>query len=115
MRELNIEQRLIRIEENVEVIKQMLENLLQKSETGLSFEDGNEVMSVKQVARYLGLDANVIYAKCAKGDIPYFKIGKGYRFKKNDIEQWIQGKKKKLEISVDVFVNKYMQTHILKG
>jgi excisionase family DNA binding protein len=115
MRELEIEQRLIRIEDNVEVIKQMLEKLLNRPVVGPPVEDPNEIMSAKQVAQYLGLDANVIYSKCVQGDIPHFKIGKGYRFKKSDIEQWIQGKKEKPEISVDDFVDKYMQTHILKG
>lgn len=115
MRELNIEQRLNKIDENIIGIKRMLEELLNKPATGSPIEDDKEIMSVKQVAQYLGLDANIIYAKCAKGDIPYFRIGKGYRFKRTEIVKWLQEQKERTGISVDDYVDKYMQQHILKG
>jgi excisionase family DNA binding protein len=93
----------------------MLERFLNESLARRPIEDASEIMSVKQVAQYLGLDANVIYAKCARGDIPYFKIGKQYRFKINDIQQWIQEKREEPKILIDDFVDRYMQSHIMKG
>jgi excisionase family DNA binding protein len=92
MRELNIERRLMRIEENIEIVKHMLEKILNKPEARPSVEEVNDIMSVKQVAQYLGLECNVIYAKCAQGDIPYFKIGKGYRLKKKIFKTGYKGK-----------------------
>jgi excisionase family DNA binding protein len=115
MQKLNTDQRLDRIEENLVVIKRLLEQLLNKPATNSSLNSDNEIMSVKQVAKFLNLDANIIYAKCAKGEIPYFKIGKGYRFKKTDILKWVQGQKETSDISVDQFVDQYLQTHILKA
>lgn len=115
MRELNIEQRLNQLDENVAAIKRMLEELLNKQAIQSLDKENNEIMSVKQVAQFLGLDPNIIYTKCSKGDIPYFKIGKQYRFKRQDIIKWIGEQKELPTFSVDDYVNKYMQTHQLKG
>src|SRR6478735_2422626 len=115
MRELSIEQRLISIDENIAVIKQMLETLMNKPVTQSATNDDKVIMSVKQVPQFLGVDINIIYAKCAKGDIPYFKIGKQYRFKKEDILNWVKEQNECPEFSVDDYVNRYMQKHILKG
>jgi excisionase family DNA binding protein len=115
MRELNIEQRLIQIDENIAVIKQILETLIAKPVTQPAINNDKAIMSVKQVAQLLGVDINIIYTKCAKGDIPYFKIGKQYRFKKEDILNWVKKQNECSEFSVDDYVNRYMQKHILKG
>jgi len=115
MRQLNIEDRLTKIEENIVAIKRMLEQVLNKPLASSSIENDIEIMSVKEVAQFLNIDANIIYAKCAKGDIPFFKIGKGYRFKKADIHKWVQKQKEIPEFSVEDYVDKYIQTHILKG
>ncbi|TXJ28072.1 MAG: DNA-binding protein [Chitinophagaceae bacterium] len=115
MRELNIEQRLKKMEENIAVIKQMLEILLNKQISQPISEEGKGILNVKQVAQFLGLDANVIYAKCSKGDIPYFKIGKQYRFKKSEIIKWVEGQKGSPGFSVEDYVDRYMQEHVLKA
>jgi excisionase family DNA binding protein len=114
MRELNIEQRLGSIENDVAAIKRMLEELLSRSAQAV-ISDENGIMSVKQVAQFLGLDVNIIYLKCSKGDIPYFKLGRQYRFKKSEILKWIKEQKEHPDISVDDYVDRYMQTHVLKG
>lgn len=115
MRELTTEQRLNRIDENIDMIKKMLERLLDKQDTSLPKDDDCEIMTVKQVGQLLNLDPNIIYAKCGKGDIPYFRIGKGYRFRKADILKWVEGQKEAPEISVDDFVDQYLQKHHLKA
>lgn len=115
MRQLNIEQRLNRIDDNIAAIKQLLEQLCNKTAEAPPADDATEILTVKQVAQFLGLDATIIYAKCAKGDIPFFKIGKGYRFKKADILKWVEGQKEDPNISVDDYVDRYMQKHVMKG
>jgi excisionase family DNA binding protein len=115
MREFNIEQRLSGIEDNVAAIKRMLEELLSSAALQSVKSDENEIMSVKQVAQFLGLDVNMIYLKCSKGDIPYFKIGRQYKFKKPEILNWIKEQKDHPDISVDDYVDRYMQKHILKS
>jgi excisionase family DNA binding protein len=115
MQKLNIEQRLNRIEENIAAIKRMMEELSRKPTERAIADDDNEIMTVKQVGKYLDLDVNVIYAKCAKADMPYFRIGKGYRFKKADILKWMEEQREGSELSVEDYVDKYMQKHVLKG
>ena len=95
-------------------IKRMLEYLLSKPSTQTELKDDKEIMSVKQVSKFLGLDVNIVYTKCSKGDIPYFKLGRSYRFKKTDIEKWFQGQKEAPEICIDDYVNQYLQKNVLK-
>lgn len=115
MRQLSIEERLARVEENTAAIRRMLEGLLDKQSAQFEKSEGEEIMTVKQLAQFLGLDINIIYAKCAKNDIPHFRIGKQYRFKKQDILKWIKTQKEQPDFSVDEYVNRYMQENILKA
>lgn len=115
MKDLNIEYRLKVIEEHVIEIRTMLRKLLDKREVSTPTENAETVLSVKQLAQFLGVDVNIVYAKCAKGEIPYFKMGRQFRFKKNEVLDWIKDQKKLPEISVGDFVDRYMQTHLLKG
>lgn len=115
MRQLTLEQRLNKIDDNIATIKQLLEQLCNKTVEIQPAHDATEILTVKQVVQFLGLDANIIYAKCAKGDIPFFKIGKGYRFKKADILKWVEGQKEGPKISVDDYVDRYMQKHVMKS
>jgi excisionase family DNA binding protein len=59
-----------------------------------AFQNHSEekVMSAKEVAEFLKLDLNVIYAKCADGQIPHFKMGKLYKFKKSEILEWVKSR-----------------------
>jgi excisionase family DNA binding protein len=114
MQQLNLEQRLDRIEKHVDDIKMLLKELLnKKSENTETTKDG--IMSVKQLGAFIGFDVNTIYAKCAKGEIPFFKIGNQYRFNKDEILKWIQDQKDESEFSVDNYVERYLQKNVLKG
>lgn len=115
MRQLTMEQRLKNIEDNLAIIKQMLEKVLNSNQATVAIEDDCEIMTVNQVAKFLNLDPNVIYQKCGKGDMPYFRIGKGYRFKKNEILKWVENQKELPEISVDDYVERYLQKNRLKA
>lgn len=47
------------------------------------------LMTVKEVAEYLGLAEGTIYQKVSKGQIPYVKLGRNVRFRKDDIDEWV--------------------------
>ena len=51
----------------------------------------NKLMSVKELAEYLGYTQRTIYNMIERGDIPYVKIGKEYRFKSDDVDKLISG------------------------
>ncbi len=113
MRELDIEQRLIRIEESITVIR----NLLEKSvdQHPVNDKEEKEIMSVKQLAQFLGIDPAIIYSKCGRNEIPYFKLGRQYRFKKSEIEKWMKESKSDNTVSVDDYVDRYLQKHVMKS
>ena len=46
-------------------------------------------MTVKDVAGYLQLSKDQIYRLAQQGKIPVSKVGRGWRFKKEKIDQWM--------------------------
>ena len=71
-------------------------------------------MNVKDVARFLKVETAVVYAACSKGELPFLKIGKLYKFKKNDVLKWLGKEKQNKVVDVDAYVSKYLQNNILR-
>jgi len=57
----------------------------------------SEVFTVKQLAEYLQVTPQSIYNLLTDENIPGFKVGRRWRFKKDDIDKWIYEKKIKPE------------------
>jgi excisionase family DNA binding protein len=55
------------------------------------------LLNVKQVAKYLQLKESTIYSWAQDGKIPAIKIGRTWRFRRSDLDEWLerhlQGKK----------------------
>lgn len=49
-----------------------------------------EVLTLKEVAAYLKVDERTIYRLAASKKIPGFKVGGTWRFRKADIDEWIE-------------------------
>jgi len=47
------------------------------------------LLNVKQVAQYLQLKPSTIYSWAQQGKIPAFKIGRTWRFRRTDLEAWL--------------------------
>jgi excisionase family DNA binding protein len=108
-----IEDRLQQIEKDVSQIKLMLTNFL--SNFMKTESKGESLLNVKDVSSFLKVDSSIIYAACSEGELPFIKIGKSYKFKKEDILKWIENGRDKVIINVDDYVNSYLQRHTLKG
>lgn len=52
----------------------------------------HEFMTVQEVADYLRVSERTVYDWASKGQIPCGKFGATWRFKRDQIEQWINGK-----------------------
>lgn len=50
-------------------------------------------LSVEEAAQYLGLGKTAVYAMAQKGEIPVNKVGKQWRFDKDEIDKWVSLKK----------------------
>ncbi|MDQ0258071.1 excisionase family DNA binding protein [Evansella vedderi] len=53
-----------------------------------------EIMTVSQVAEYLQLSEMTTYKLVQEGKIPAFKIGRHWRVKKDDLNEFIERLKK---------------------
>ncbi|MBU1663822.1 MAG: helix-turn-helix domain-containing protein [Gammaproteobacteria bacterium] len=52
-------------------------------------EEGG-ILTIKDVAGYLKVNERTIYRLAAARKLPAFKVGTAWRFKKADIEAWIE-------------------------
>jgi excisionase family DNA binding protein len=52
-------------------------------------EKEESMLTLKQVARYLQLSTSYIYSLVQNSKIPVYKIGRQWRFKKNEIDHWL--------------------------
>ena len=50
----------------------------------------NDIMTIKEVAEYLKLKEKTAYRLAAEGKIPGFKVGGAWRFKRGEIDTWIE-------------------------
>ncbi len=53
----------------------------------------SDILTIKQVSDFLQVNERTIYKLAKSGDIPSFKVGGQWRFKKEDIDSWIETKK----------------------
>ena len=51
---------------------------------------GEEIMTLREVAKYLGLHAMTVYKLTREGRVPAAKIGGQWRFKRNVLDQWLE-------------------------
>ncbi|MBC7334425.1 MAG: helix-turn-helix domain-containing protein [Actinobacteria bacterium] len=51
-----------------------------------------EILTVKELAKYLKMDEYTVYRLARKGVLPGVKIGGEWRFKKDLIDKWIEEK-----------------------
>jgi PTS system nitrogen regulatory IIA component len=49
----------------------------------------HEIMTVEEVAQYLRVSERTVYEWAQKGEIPSGKIGTSWRFKRGEIERWV--------------------------
>jgi len=64
----------------------------------------DEILTLKEVAVYLKLAEKTAYKLAAAGKLPGFKVGGSWRFKREDINLWID--KNKVSITCETFCHK---------
>lgn len=76
------------------------------------------IMTIEEVAEYLRVSERTVYEWASKGEIPCGKLGSAWRFKRSDIETWVN---KRLDTDshkksdfVPLFLNKALsREHVL--
>ncbi len=54
----------------------------------------DQALTIRQVAEYLQVTERTIYNLVWAGELPGFKVGNTWRFKKEDIDKWIEASKR---------------------
>ena len=50
----------------------------------------DSLLGVKELAQYLGVSVQWVYERVQLKEIPYIKVGKHLRFRKSDIDRWLE-------------------------
>jgi excisionase family DNA binding protein len=53
----------------------------------------DEILTIQELAVYLKLNEKTAYRLAGEGKLPGFKVGGSWRFKREDIEAWIEKQK----------------------
>jgi excisionase family DNA binding protein len=53
-------------------------------------------MIIKEVSEYLKIKVSTAYALVEEKRIPHFRVGRLIRFKKSDIDQWMEGQREEV-------------------
>lgn len=53
---------------------------------------GHEIMTIEEVAEYLRVSERTVYDWAQKGQLPGGKLGTTWRFKRSDIEDWVNNR-----------------------
>ena len=59
----------------------------------------SEIMTIEDVAKFLKVSERTVYDWAQKGEIPCGKLGTSWRFKRDEIENWVS---RKLTPRVDI-------------
>jgi excisionase family DNA binding protein len=49
----------------------------------------DEILTVGEVAQLLKVAEKTVYSMAQKGDLPAFKVGGQWRFRRTDLDSWI--------------------------
>ncbi|MDP2560421.1 helix-turn-helix domain-containing protein [Psychrobium sp. 1_MG-2023] len=53
----------------------------------------DEILTIQELAEYLKLNEKTAYRLASEGKLPGFKVGGSWRFKRVDLDKWIEDKK----------------------
>jgi excisionase family DNA binding protein len=69
-------------------------NSVQEEDT---MAESREVMNIRQASQYLGVSPDTLYKYVNEQEIPAFKLGNRWRFKKSKLDQWMEEKSAETE------------------
>ena len=61
--------------------------------------DEEEILTLQELSGYLKIAEKTLYGYAQKGTIPGIKIGSAWRFRKADIDAWLEERRKLTESS----------------
>jgi excisionase family DNA binding protein len=52
-----------------------------------------EYLKIEDISAYLNIKSKTLYAMVESGDIPHYRVGRLIRFKREDVDLWMEAKK----------------------
>jgi len=59
----------------------------------------DEILTLPEVAQLLKVAAKTVYTMAQKGELPGFKVGGQWRFRRTDLDAWIDAKTRRFASS----------------
>lgn len=60
---------------------------------------GEEILTIQGLADYLQIDEKTAYRMAQGGELPGFKVRRQWRFKRADIDLWIESRKRTVAVA----------------
>ena len=57
----------------------------------------DEILTVGEVAQLLKVAEKTVYTMAQKGDLPAFKVGGQWRFRRTDLDSWIDAQTRRTD------------------
>jgi excisionase family DNA binding protein len=54
--------------------------------------ESREVMNLRQASNYLGVSPDTLYRYICDGEVPAFKLGSRWKFRKTVLDRWMERK-----------------------
>lgn len=108
-----LERRVKILEAELSAVKRIVADLTRKEISAVISDE--EILTVNEAMKLLNLPRHIIYAKTLNGEIPGFRIGKLYKYKKSELITWDLAEKQGNHLNVDDFVERYMLGHTRKA
>ena len=85
----------IEIKYHQEFIKEIAQEVAKAIKPALAQKSPKDdtLFTVKSLARYLGTSTKWVYERVQLNEIPHIKMGKHVRFKKSEIDRWLDNLK----------------------
>ena len=76
-----------------EIAERVLKAVLPLLDEGRRRDNG-DLVDVQRLAVWLGVTKQWVYERVHGNDIPHFKVGKYPRFRRHDIEMWLERRRR---------------------
>lgn len=77
-------------EKDLDAIAQRVLEMRKPSTQGISKPPETHLLDVNELAEYLGVNKAWVYDHKKRGEIPYIKLTKYLRFKKSEVDKWLE-------------------------
>jgi excisionase family DNA binding protein len=92
-----------------ETVRITLEESKLNQNTAPEKRQSDKVLSIEEVAEYIGMKACSIYGMIHRKSIPYIKMGRLVKFEKHKIDEWLHSSRRKTSKEISAEADRYLK------